>query len=221
MLTMFRDLKKGARAPVTVLITGEAGTGKELCARAVHRLSPRAARPFIAVNMAAISPELFESELFGHVRGSFTGAHSDRKGYFELAHQGTIFLDEIGDLRLDHQKQAARVARSNLYRVGATSPTTVDVRIVAATNKDLQRGVSEGWFREDLYFRLKGLVPAAALRDRAEDIPLLTEACLREPPREAISRRCHSHRKPWRRSPHTRGKATCGNCVSASNRQWP
>lgn len=182
MLTMFRDLKKGARAPVTVLITGEAGTGKELCARAVHRLSPRAARPFIAVNMAAISPELFESELFGHVRGSFTGAHSDRKGYFELAHQGTIFLDEIGDLRLDHQSKLLRVLQDRtFYRVGATSPTTVDVRIVAATNKDLQRGVSEGWFREDLYFRLKGLVlQLPPLRDRAEDIPLLAEACLRE-----------------------------------------
>lgn len=182
MLTMFRDLKKGARAPVTVLITGEAGTGKELCARAVHRLSPRAAKPFIAVNMAAISPELFESELFGHVRGSFTGAHADRKGYFELAHLGTVFLDEIGDLRLDHQSKLLRVLQDRtFYRVGATSPTTVDVRIVAATNKDLQRGVSEGWFREDLYFRLKGLVlHLPPLRERSADIPLLAEACLRE-----------------------------------------
>ncbi|MBS0171897.1 MAG: sigma 54-interacting transcriptional regulator [Nitrospira sp.] len=182
MLTMFRDLKKGARAPLTVLITGEAGTGKELCARAVHRLSPRAAKPFIAVNMAAISPELFESELFGHVRGSFTGAHSDRKGYFELAHLGTIFLDEIGDLRLDHQSKLLRVLQDRtFYRVGATSPTTVDVRIVAATNKDLQRGVSEGWFREDLYFRLKGLVlHLPPLRERTGDIPLLAEGCLQE-----------------------------------------
>lgn len=182
MLTMFRDLKKGARSPVTVLITGEAGTGKELCARAVHRLSPRAAKPFVAVNMAAISPELFESELFGHVRGSFTGAHADRKGYFELAHLGTIFLDEIGDLRLDHQSKLLRVLQDRtFYRVGATSPTTVDVRIVAATNKDLQRGVSEGWFREDLYFRLKGLVlHLPPLRERTADIPLLAEVCLRE-----------------------------------------
>lgn len=182
MLTMFRDLKKGARSPVTVLITGEAGTGKELCARALHRLSPRATKPFIAVNMAAISPELFESELFGHVRGSFSGAHADRKGYFELAHLGTIFLDEIGDLRLDHQSKLLRVLQDRtFYRVGATSPTTVDVRIVAATNKDLQRGVSEGWFREDLYFRLKGLVlHLPPLRERTADIPLLAEACLRE-----------------------------------------
>ena len=182
ILTMFRDLKKGARSTVTVLITGEAGTGKELFARAVHRLSPRAAKPFIAVNMAAISPELFESELFGHVRGSFTGALTDRKGYFELAHQGTIFLDEIGDLRLDHQSKLLRVLQERtFYRVGATNPTTVDVRIVAATNKDLQRGVSEGWFREDLYFRLKGLLlHLPPLRERPEDIAPLVDACLRE-----------------------------------------
>ncbi|HRC44065.1 MAG TPA: sigma-54 dependent transcriptional regulator, partial [Nitrospira sp.] len=155
---------------------------KELFARAVHRLSPRAPKPFIAVNMAAISPELFESELFGHVRGSFTGALTDRKGYFELAHHGTIFLDEIGDLRLDHQSKLLRVLQDRtFYRVGATTPTTVDVRIVAATNKDLQRGVSEGWFREDLYFRLKGLVlHLPPLRDRPDDIPPLAEALLRE-----------------------------------------
>jgi DNA-binding NtrC family response regulator len=182
ILMMFRDLKKGARSTVTVMITGEPGTGKELFARAVHRLSPRAAKSFIAVNMAAIPPELFESELFGHVRGSFTGALADRKGYFELAHHGTIFLDEIGDLRLDHQSKLLRVLQDcTFYRVGATNSTTVDVRIVAATNKDLQRGVSEGWFREDLYFRLKGLLlHLPPLRERPEDIGPLIEAYLRE-----------------------------------------
>lgn len=182
LLRMFRDVKKGARSPLTVLLLGEPGTGKELFARAVHRLSPRAGKTFIAVNMAAISPELFESDLFGHMKGSFTGATADRRGYFELAHQGTIFLDEIGDLRVDHQSKLLRVLQEkSFYRVGATVPTTVDVRVVAATNRDLQRGVSEGWFREDLYYRLKGLVfRLPPLRERTSDIPLITEAGLAE-----------------------------------------
>lgn len=180
LLRLFRDLKKGAGSPLTVLLLGEPGTGKELFARAVHRLSPRSSKTFIAVNMAAISPELFESELFGHTKGSFTGATADRRGYFELANHGTIFLDEIGDLRLDHQSKLLRVLQEkSFYRVGATTPTIVDVRIVAATNRDLQRGVSEGWFREDLYFRLKGLVfRLPPLRERTADIPLLADICL-------------------------------------------
>jgi transcriptional regulator with PAS, ATPase and Fis domain len=180
LLRMFRDVKRGAKSSLTVLLLGEPGTGKELFAQAVHRLSPRAGKTFIAVNMAAISPELFESELFGHIKGSFTGAAADRRGYFELAHHGTIFLDEIGDLRLDHQSKLLRVLQEkSFYRVGATVPTTVDVRIVAATNRDLQRGVSEGWFREDLYFRLKGLVfRLPPLRERTGDIPAIADQCL-------------------------------------------
>ncbi len=180
LLRMFDDLRKGAASPLSVLLLGEPGTGKELFARAVHRLSPRARNAFIPVNMAAISPELFESELFGHTKGSFTGATVDRRGFFELAHRGTIFLDEIGDLRLDHQSKLLRVLQEkSFYRVGATLPTTVDVRIVAATNRDLQRGVSEGWFREDLYFRLKGFVfRLPALRDRPGDIALIAETAL-------------------------------------------
>jgi len=180
LLRMFRDVKRGATSPLTVLLLGEPGTGKELFARVVHRRSARADRPFIAVNMAAISPELFESELFGHVKGSFTGASADRRGYFELANKGTIFLDEIGDLRLDHQSKLLRVLQEkSFYRVGATVPTSVDVRVVAATNRDLQRGVSDGWFREDLYFRLKGLVfRLPPLRERAADIPVIAEAAL-------------------------------------------
>ena len=182
LLRLYRDLKKGAKSPLTVLVLGEPGTGKELFARAVHRLSPRAGKTFIAVNMAAISPELFESELFGHTRGSFTGAMADRKGYFELANHGTIFLDEIGDLRLEHQSKLLRVLQEkSFYRVGATIPTTVDVRIVAATNRDLQRGVSEGWFREDLYFRLTGMVfRLPPFRERAGDVPILAEIFLTE-----------------------------------------
>jgi transcriptional regulator with PAS, ATPase and Fis domain len=182
LLRLYRDLKKGAKSPLTVLVLGEPGTGKELFARAVHRLSPRTSKTFIAVNMAAISPELFESELFGHSKGSFTGATADRRGYFELANHGTIFLDEIGDLRMDHQSKLLRVLQErSFYRVGATIPTTVDVRIVAATNRDLQRGVSEGWFRQDLYFRLTGLVfRLPPLRERTGDVPILAEILLAE-----------------------------------------
>ena len=178
LLSIFRDVKKGAATPLTTLLLGEPGTGKELFARAIHRLSPRSRNAFVAVNMAAVSPELFESELFGHIKGSFTGAMSDRRGYFELANRGTIFLDEIGDLRLDHQSKLLRVLQErSFYRVGATTTTTVDVRIIAATNRDLERGVSESWFREDLYFRLKGLVfRLPPLRERTGDIPALADA---------------------------------------------
>ncbi|MBH0202506.1 MAG: sigma 54-interacting transcriptional regulator, partial [Nitrospira sp.] len=173
LLRLFHDVKKSAKSPLTVLLLGEPGTGKELFAHAIHRLSPRSGKTFIAVNMAAISPELFESELFGHMKGSFTGATGDRRGYFGLADHGTIFLDEIGDLRMDHQSKLLRVLQDkSFYRVGAATPTTVDVRIVAATNRDLQKGVSEGWFREDLYFRLNGIVlHLPPLRERTGDIP--------------------------------------------------
>jgi DNA-binding NtrC family response regulator len=180
VLALFRDLEKAARSLLPILVTGEPGTGKELFARAAHRLSPRAGRPFVAVNMAAVAPELFESELFGHVRGSFTGAVADRKGWFEQADGGTIFLDEVGELRAEHQSKLLRVLQEkSFYRVGATRPTAVDVRVVAASNRDLERGVSEGWFREDLYFRLKGLVLSLPpLRARRDDIGLLATRIL-------------------------------------------
>ncbi len=182
VLALFRDLQKAARASLPILLAGEPGTGKELFARAVHRLGPRAAGPFVAVNMAAISPELFESELFGHVRGSFTGAVGDRKGYFEQADRGTIFLDEIGELRAEHQSKLLRVLQERAFhRVGAARPTTVEVRIVAASNRDLERGVAEGWFREDLHFRLRGLVlRLPPLRERPGDVAPLAERFLQE-----------------------------------------
>src|SRR5262245_9415854 len=182
MLALFRDLEKAARSALPILLAGEPGTGKELFARATHRLSPRADGPFVAVNMGAIPAELFESEMFGHVRGSFTGAVADRKGYFEQANRGTIFLDEVGELRPEHQAKLLRVLQDkSFYRVGATRPTTVDVRVVAASNRDLERGASEGWFREDLYFRLKGLIlRLPPLRERPTDVPLLAERFVRD-----------------------------------------
>jgi len=182
VLSVFRDLEKAARSTLPILIAGEPGTGKELFARAAHRLSPRADGPFVAVNMAAIPPELFESELFGHVRGSFTGAINDRKGYFEQASQGTIFLDEVGELRPEHQSKLLRVLQDkSFYRVGAARPTTVNVRVVAASNRDLEAGIAEGWFREDLYFRLKGLVlQLPPLRERRQDVALLAVRFARE-----------------------------------------
>src|SRR5207248_44536 len=182
VLAVFQDVGRAARSSLPILILGEPGTGKELFARAAHHLSPRAAQPFIAVNMAAIAPELFESELFGHVKGAFTGAVGDRRGYFEQAHRGTIFLDEIGELRADQQSKLLRVLQEKVFhKVGAVRPTGVDVRIVAASNRDLERGVADGWFREDLWFRLKGVVlRLPPLRARPDDVPLLASRIVAE-----------------------------------------
>jgi DNA-binding NtrC family response regulator len=175
LLRVLGDLDRAARSSLPILLLGEPGTGKELFARAAHRLSPRAGGPFVAVSMAAVPRELFESELFGHLRGSFTGATADRPGHFATAHGGTLFLDEIGELGPEQQAKLLRVLQEgSFHRVGASRPTAVDVRIVAATNRDLERGVAEGWFRGDLYFRLKGAVlRLPPLRDRPLDLPLL------------------------------------------------
>jgi two-component system nitrogen regulation response regulator NtrX len=160
-----------------VLITGENGTGKELVAHALHERSPRRGRPFIEVNCAAIPSELIESELFGHMKGSFTGAVADRAGKFELADGGTLFLDEIGDMSLAAQAKVLRVLEEGLVtRIGGSRPIAVDVRVLAATNKRLEEEIAAGRFREDLFYRLN-VVPIAVppLRDRREDIPVLVE----------------------------------------------
>jgi two-component system, NtrC family, nitrogen regulation response regulator NtrX len=174
---LIERIEKVAATPARVLITGENGTGKELVARAVHRGSPRAPGPFIEVNCAAIPSELIESELFGHMKGSFTGAISDRAGKFEQADGGTLFLDEIGDMSLAAQAKVLRVLEdSELTRIGGSKRIAVDVRVLAATNKDLTAEISAGRFREDLFYRLNVVpITVPALRERREDIPLLIQ----------------------------------------------
>ncbi len=176
MQEVFRAIGRLSRSNITVLITGESGTGKELVARALHRHSPRSNAPFIALNTAAIPRELLESELFGHERGAFTGAQSQRLGRFEQADGGTLFLDEIGDMPQELQTRLLRVlAEGEFYRVGGHFPVRVDVRIIAATHQNLESRVRDRSFREDLYHRLNVIrVHVPALRDRCEDIvPLL------------------------------------------------
>jgi transcriptional regulator with PAS, ATPase and Fis domain len=170
-------LARAAETDAAVLVTGESGTGKELLARAIHTESPRQAAPFVAVSCAALTETLLESELFGHEKGSFTGAVSRRKGRFELAHGGTLFLDEIGDISPKLQLDLLRVLEERrLTRVGGTEPVDVDVRIIAATNRDLKKAVADGQFREDLFYRLNVIpILLPPLRDRREDIPLLIE----------------------------------------------
>ena len=175
-------IRQAAASDARILITGENGSGKELVARAVHRLSARADRPFVEVNCAAIPDTLIETELFGHERGAFTGAVASHKGRFELAHRGTLFLDEIGDMSLAAQSKVLRVIQEQkLERVGGEKTIDADVRILAATNKDLERECAQGRFRQDLYFRLN-VIPIAVppLRDRPEDIPLLLRHFLKE-----------------------------------------
>jgi DNA-binding NtrC family response regulator len=185
-----RELKERisrvAPTNATVLITGETGTGKELVARAIHKGSQRKNENFLAVNCAAVSEQLLESELFGHEKGAFTGADKAKQGLFEAAHRGTLFLDEAGEMSLNLQAKLLRVLTDGeLLRVGATMPRTVDVRIIVATHRNLRERVKEGAFREDLYYRL-AVVPldVPPLRDRRDDIPILVNYLLRETSRE-------------------------------------
>ena len=177
MREVFSQVERIAPTAATVLITGATGTGKELLAQAIHRMSRRSSRPFVAVNAAAVPTTLLESELFGHVKGAFTDAAADRVGRFEAADGGTLFIDEIGDLKLPAQAKLLRALESRVInRVGSNDDTPVDVRIIAATSRDMERIVSDGQFREDLYYRLNILrIDLPELRQRREDIPLLVE----------------------------------------------
>lgn len=181
MKELFSSIEKVAPTKGRVLITGESGTGKELIARAIHRLSQLRNAPFVKLNCAAIPPDLIESELFGHERGAFTGAQLKKKGVFELADGGTLLLDEIGDMSPSAQAKVLRALQNGeINRVGSERPIAVDVRVIAATNKDLEAEVNNGNFRDDLFFRLN-VVPirSPSLRERSEDIPLLAQAFLR------------------------------------------
>ncbi|MDH3746939.1 MAG: nitrogen regulation protein NR(I) [Gammaproteobacteria bacterium] len=186
MQEVFRSIGRLAGSSMTVLITGESGTGKELVARALHEHSPRADKPFVALNTSAIASELLESELFGHEKGSFTGADVRRIGRFEQADGGTLFLDEIGDMSPALQTRLLRVlAESEFYRVGGQTSIKVDVRVIAATNQDLARAVKESRFREDLFHRLNVIrINTPPLRQRREDIPLLLKHYFSEAAKE-------------------------------------
>jgi len=181
-----RALKKqiAIAAPTNawILITGENGTGKELVARTIHQMSHRVDKPLIDVNCAAIPDELIESELFGHEKGAFTSASNRKRGKFEVANSGTIFLDEIGDMSLKTQAKILRILQEQKFeRVGGTRTLTVDVRVIAASNKDLEKEIEKGTFRDDLYYRLNVIpIEVPRLRDRADDIPLLVESFLKE-----------------------------------------
>jgi len=193
MRKVFETIQKVAETDLTVLVRGESGTGKELVAQALHHRSARAKRPFVAVNCAAISRELVESELFGHEKGAFTGADARRAGRFEAAEGGTIFLDEIGDMAPETQAKVLRVLQERSFeRVGGTKPIEADVRVVAATHRDLEADVQADRFREDLYYRLRVVeLEIPPLRDRLEDLPMLVARFL-----EQVADRLDRERKP-------------------------
>ena len=204
--------QKVAASPLTVLLLGESGTGKEIFARWIHRWSPRAQKPFVAVNCVALRDELLESELFGHEKGAFTGAHQLRRGKLEIANGGSVFLDEIGDFKADLQAKLLRVLQEREFeRVGGNKRIRVDIRVIAATNRDLRKEVSEGRFREDLFFRLNVIgLSLPPLRERREDIPELADSFLRlacrsaQKPLMKISKKAIDHLMHYRWRGHVR-----------------
>lgn len=213
MLRLLEQAKMVAQSDVSVLINGQSGTGKEVLAQAIHAASPRAGRPFIAINCGALPEPLLESELFGHARGAFTGAVSQREGLFQAAEGGTLFLDEIGDMPLALQVKLLRVLQERKIRpLGSNRDIDINVRIISATHRDLPKAMEKGEFREDLYYRLNVVnLKLPALNERAEDIPLLANHLLRE---------AAARHKPFVRSFSTdamkrlmapAGRATCGN----------
>ncbi len=181
MQEVFRAIGRLAKSNISVMICGQSGTGKELVANALHQNSPRSEQPFVAINIAAIPADLLESELFGHEKGSFTGAHAQRLGRFEQAQGGTLFLDEIGEMSADLQTRLLRVlSEQRFYRVGGRDLVSVDVRVLAATNQDLEKHVANGKFRDDLYHRLNVIrIDLPALSERIEDVPLLARRFLK------------------------------------------
>jgi transcriptional regulator with PAS, ATPase and Fis domain len=208
MQAAVQTIKQVAMSDVPLLLRGETGAGKELIARTIHERSKRRDGPFVAVNCGGFTEELFSSELFGHIRGAFTGAHADRPGRFALAESGTLFLDEIGEVPLKNQVELLRALEAREYQpLGATKVYSADVRIIAATNRDLRAGVEEGIFREDLYYRLEVIpIDIPPLRERRADIPILVEIFLEES--------CRAHAQ-------TRKKISPEAVEHLINHSWP
>ena len=213
---MYRVIEQSAPTQASVLISGESGTGKELVAQTIHELSPRSTFPFVAINCAAIPETLLESEIFGHEKGAFTGAHDRRMGVFELAHRGTLFLDEIAEMQPATQVKLLRVLQERTFRrLGGRQEQTVDVRVIAATNQNPIDAVRAGKLREDLFYRLNVFaIELPPLRERREDVPLLIQTFLGEfnarnskSVRRSIRRRCRS-------SSSTPGRATSASCAT-------